>query len=75
MILKDNTALFPSVPLSAIPQKFPWNQYRQPDKALVSARSFDMSASASAPKISERECKFALIYALNMESYLEEMFL
>ena len=29
--------------------------------------------SASAPKISERERKFALIFALNMESYLEEM--
>ena len=29
--------------------------------------------SASAPKISERERKFALIFALNVESYLEEM--
>ena len=29
--------------------------------------------SASAPKISEREREFALIFALNMEPYLKEM--
>ena len=52
---------------------------RRSERALIRSErerrsnSHWWALSASAPKISERERKFALIFALNMESYLEEM--